>query len=175
MSITYINNIFFSTKTITSNKYYNIDEYYIQLVLSNHTSIYIKYIQYFTKYYSVINTNIKSSFVNNSNCILQNNIIFKYNLPPNIFYIHNHTENIKNIMSLPNNTYHIILKNNINKKIITLFYWIYNIKYNKITCIEHFFFKLNNISKNYLHYNIVKSYNIFNDDILGIIYKHILL
>ena len=181
MSITYINNIFFSTEIITSNENYNTNEYYIQLVFSNNTSIYIKYIKYLTKIYLDFNIYIKSLFINNSNCILHNNIVYKYNLPPNIFYIHNHIENIKNIISSPYNTNHILLKNNINNKPITLFYWIYKTNIDSVFNLEHFFFKLNKICKNYLHYKIVKSYlynlnnNIFNNNILEIIYKHILL
>lgn len=181
MSIIYVNNIFFSTEK-TSNENYNTNEYYIQLAFSNDTSIYIKYSQdYSIKNCFNYNINIKPLFINNSNCILQNNMIYKYNLPHNIFYIHNHNKIIKNIISSSYNTIHLLLNNNINYKPITLFYWIYKTNIDKVIGLEYFFFKLNKICKNYLHYKIVKSYlhnlnnNIFTEDILGIIYKHILL
>ena len=177
----YVNNIFFSTKT-PSNKNYGIDKYYIQIAFSNETSIYIKYSHdYSTELYSNYNINIKSLFINNPNCILQNDMIYKYNLPHNIFYIHNHNKIITNIISSPYNTIHVLLNNNINYKPISLFYWIYKTNIDKVIGLEYFFFKLNKICKNYLHYKIVKSYlhnlnnNIFTEDILGIIYKHILL
>lgn len=175
MTIIYINNIFFATDIINITK-----TYYIQLVLSNNTSIYIKYI-WEEGYTFIVNTYIETLFINNSNCILQYDIIYKYNLPINIFYIYKHSEVIKNILSSPYNTHHVILKNNINKKPFTLFYWIFNIRDREISNFASFFYKLNKICKNYLHYNIIKSYlhnlnqNIFTEDILDIIYKYILL